>query len=375
MTEPKKKAPRKTAGKAATKRASVRAIRTVPAAKKPRAKRTAPVAPEVKPKAKRVTKTAASEQAAPKIPAGVIPPPEPAKQPKGGPGKIKPLAERIAGAKPGAPRHRSARMPPGPDGKIVLTPLEETFSFRVAAGEKQSAVFAELHPQSAEWKSSSIHTKAHELVNRPHVRARIAELLQKAAEHNNITIAEIIADLQAIRRADIREIVTHVVDCCRHCYGKRGAYQWTPAELKRAQDKRQRERSKDNSLPDIDASGGTGYDPRLPPRAECQECHGRGEANIIFGDMRNASPEALALFAGIKQGKDGKEVKLHDRMEAVEKLAKHIGFYERHNEQLAGTIANKQELDAIYDRKLRAGLERSAAAKGRLSRLGIKEGD
>ena len=45
------------------------------------------------------------------------------------------------------------------------------------------------------------------------------------------------------------------------------------------------------------------------------------------------SPAAAALYAGAEQTKYGLKVVMHDKVAAMEKLFKHLGLYEKDNEQ------------------------------------------
>ena len=60
----------------------------------------------------------------------------------------------------------------------------------------------------------------------------------------------------------------------------------------------------------------------------------------MLKDTRNLSPAAVALYAGVKQTKEGIEIKMHSKMDALEKLAKHVGLYEKDNQQKADPLAS-----------------------------------
>ena len=62
-------------------------------------------------------------------------------------------------------------------------------------------------------------------------------------------------------------------------------------------------------------------------------CCGDGHARIVVSDTGQLSPAAASLFAGAKQTRDGFEIKLHDKLAALEKLFRHLGLYEHDNEQ------------------------------------------
>lgn len=137
--------------------------------------------------------------------------------------------------------------------------------------------------------------------------------------------------------ADVRELVEYRVGCCRYCHGKDNRYQRTSGEMERAEAEHAKvneaaiEAGKPTTL--FDPQGGIGFDKRLPPNKECQECFGEGVGRTIFKDTATISPAAAALFAGVKETKDGLEIKTHSQLDALEKVAKHLGLYEKDNKQ------------------------------------------
>lgn len=63
------------------------------------------------------------------------------------------------------------------------------------------------------------------------------------------------------------------------------------------------------------------------PAAGCHKCNGDGVPQVIVKDTRKLSPQAKALYAGIKVTKDGLEVKMHSKLDALEKVFRHLGLY------------------------------------------------
>ena len=47
----------------------------------------------------------------------------------------------------------------------------------------------------------------------------------------------------------------------------------------------------------------------------------------MYKDTSKISKAAASLFAGIKETKDGMEVKLHDKSSAMDKMFRHMGLY------------------------------------------------
>jgi phage terminase small subunit len=54
---------------------------------------------------------------------------------------------------------------------------------------------------------------------------------------------------------------------------------------------------------------------------------------ISFKDFMTLTPEQLEAIESIKQGRNGIELKLHGKSWTLEMIAKHIGFYEKDNDQ------------------------------------------
>lgn len=259
-------------------------------------------------------------------------------------------------------------------GETGLTAGEEAFAAALALGLSQSAAYRKAYPASARWKAETVHARASELAASSKVAGRFSEILRHAAEQNNVTQADVLRAYLNIATADPRALVAYVRGACRFCYGKGHQYQFTPAELLQARAAHAKASHKNPDAGDFSEAGGTGFDLRRPPADDCPECFGQGVGRVLVHDSASYDDKARALFAGVKEGKDGTEVKLHDQMAAWAQIARHVGFFERDNEQQAGTFANKDVLDEIYDRKLAAARERSEAVKGRVQRLGLDRG-
>jgi phage terminase small subunit len=89
--------------------------------------------------------------------------------------------------------------------------------------------------------------------------------------------------------------------------------------------------SKKNKKPtdvfSFDELGGVGFDARKPPNEKCPDCFGDGIGDAHFKDTRALSPSARRLYAGVKQTKDGLELKLHDQLNALITVGKHLGMF------------------------------------------------
>lgn len=179
--------------------------------------------------------------------------------------------------------------------------------------------------------------------------------------------------------ADPRELSEYRRGACRYCYGKFHRYQFTAGEWDRKMTEyaERQEKADEDGRPmpkEPDAKGGTGYDWRKPPYDDCPECFGLGEGRNIVKDTANLSPAALALFAGVKEGRDGIEVKMHDQMAARGVLAKYRKLYEDGANVNVQLVASA-ELDAIYSAGVAGAQSGKERVMGRGERLRKDLGD
>ncbi len=183
----------------------------------------------------------------------------------------------------------------------------------------------------AGWGDPECRRAGHFLLKKPHIRKQIDAALEVRLDRVRQGLEQVEANehfvLQTwfdIIRADTNEIVQHRRTCCRYCYGQDGGFQRTTRERKR--DYNAWKRSPEALTDEFDEQGGVGYDSTLAPNSECFECFGEGVSNVHFADTRDLTPAAAALYAGVKQTKDGVEVKLHSKEKALELMARHFGM-------------------------------------------------
>jgi hypothetical protein len=161
-------------------------------------------------------------------------------------------------------------------------------------------------------------------------KTRVAEAIQAAqaarAEKFEITADQLVRQNWTLANADPNELIQFRRVCCRHCYGINFEYQFTHAEMTRAFRKWEAQQTK-NSKEVFDRQGGEGFDRRKPPRDDCPECNGMGDGEVFLHDTRNLSVSARLLYAGVKQTKDGIEIKMHSQQDARSEVAKLLGFY------------------------------------------------
>lgn len=214
-----------------------------------------------------------------------------------------------------------------------MEPRQERFvqEYLVDLNATQAAIRAGYSEKSARQMGA-------ENLSKPSIQAAIAQAQQERAERTGITADRALREAWNVAIADARELVQVKVGCCRYCYGEGNRYQRTVGEMNR--DREAWAEKKDNAPADFDEKGGIGYDPLRMPFASCPECGGDGQPRVVLGDTRNLSPAAVSLYAGAKQTKDGIEIKMQDRGAALEKVFKHLGLYERDNQQKTDPLAS-----------------------------------
>jgi phage terminase small subunit len=180
-------------------------------------------------------------------------------------------------------------------------------------------------------KAKSCRDTAHHWLQQPDVQLCIAYRQKERGKAVGATAHEVLARLWAIATADAREVIAYQRRCCRYCYGKGHKYQRTAAELAKDRDAHVKtwanELASGATVPKFDVKGGAGFNPRRDPRDDCPECFGRGIGEALVTDTRDLSPAGAALYAGVKTTREGIEVKLQDRVAALEKVGQHLGMF------------------------------------------------
>lgn len=216
-----------------------------------------------------------------------------------------------------------------------LTPSEEAFCQAILVERSDyrayQAVFnTKGNKRGPQWAN----VKAREIVNRPHVAARIRELRNQAAQAAVVEIADVMREWFDIARADPNELISYRRVCCRHCYGRGNAYQWkneqefTDALVDAMDHNAQRKRNKQTERELPSKRGGTDFDHTKPPAVNCPNCKGEGVGEVHVCDTTKLSGPAAKLYAGVKVGKNGQiEILMRDQDAALLNLAKAMGAF------------------------------------------------
>jgi phage terminase small subunit len=214
-----------------------------------------------------------------------------------------------------------------------LTPQQEVFcqEYMKDLNGTQAAI-------RAGYSEKTSNEQAGRLLSKVSVRSRLDELRKERASRTNITADRVLTEAWNIATADPRELVEYRIGCCRFCYGEGHRYQRTAAEFERDEAAHSAlcEKAIMDGKPhpgEFDPKGGTGFNKLTDPNPECPECFGEGMGRTVFKDTSKVSKATASLFAGVKETKDGLEIKLHSKDGALEKLFKHLGLYELDNKQ------------------------------------------
>uniref|UniRef100_UPI00258BDA1F terminase small subunit n=1 Tax=Pseudomonas sp. TaxID=306 RepID=UPI00258BDA1F len=163
----------------------------------------------------------------------------------------------------------------------------------------------------------------YQLLQIPSVQDKIAEARAKLSERAEISQEMVLKRYWMIATANPNELMVHRRVCCRHCWGASHAYQWVDEdEFSRACAAAQRD-----DLPEPNDEGGYGFDRTERPHPKCPACKGEGYGDVLISDTRDVSPAAQALYAGVKQTKEGLEIKTLDQLAALDRVARHLGMF------------------------------------------------
>jgi phage terminase small subunit len=164
----------------------------------------------------------------------------------------------------------------------------------------------------------------HHITDSPEVADAIAKAYAERHAQVKVEASEVLRHVLAVATVDPNEIMEVRRGCCRHCHGIEHRYQYTTQrELNRA---RSNYNLTDESLVEEFEHGGLGFNAQLEPHAGCPQCGGEGSAYAHVKDTRHLSAAARSLYAGVKQTKDGIEVKLNSQDKSRELLMRHLGL-------------------------------------------------
>ncbi len=220
-----------------------------------------------------------------------------------------------------------------PDPKLTPKQLRFVAEYLVDLNGTQAAIRAGYSAKTAE-------QMAYQLLQKTSVKKAISAARKDQQDRTEITADRVLREAWNILTADARELVQVKVGCCRHCWGEGHRYQRTVAEYNHDHAEWLAKQSACKVQEDFEEQGGIGYTPLRAPHPECPECCGDGYSRVVLADTRKISPAAAALYAGAEQTKYGLKVVMHDKVAAMEKLFKHLGLYEKDNEQKSDPLTD-----------------------------------
>lgn len=214
---------------------------------------------------------------------------------------------------------RKARAPKS-DASRPLTPRQQLFvvEFMVDLNAMQAAI-------RAGYTASYAKHHAAELQAMPHVAAAIAEAMAVRVERVAVTADMVLERWWKIATANPNDLIQFRRTACRYCHGVDHAYQWQDLEeLSRATVEAAAATGKFKAPDD---SGGFGFSRTADPHPTCPKCDGEGYGQSHVNDTRRLKGPAALLYAGVKETKDGIEVKMIDQAKALENVARHLGMF------------------------------------------------
>ncbi len=203
-----------------------------------------------------------------------------------------------------------------------LTKFERKFSEEYVRTGSSSEAFLKSG-YSIPKDKAHIPIKTSALLKRPEIMAYIEELKEARAKRVGITHDMVLKRLWAIATADANDIVAVKVSNCRYCWGKDFKYQFTDAEVE--------QRLAEAERLDMDEpaeEGGGGFTLQRPPHPDCPACGGIGKQKLMVKDTTTLEGGARLLYAGAEPTRNGIKVKLHNQVEALVKVADHLGMFE-----------------------------------------------
>lgn len=184
-------------------------------------------------------------------------------------------------------------------------------------------------------RGNSAEAAASRLLSDVKVAAYVASRMAERSQRTEITQDMVLERWWAIATADANDVIQFRRICCRYCYGKNFEYQWADeaefvqalmvARLNNEAEKAKKKPGMEQPLPSD--AGGFGFVRSDPPHPKCPKCRGEGTPDVFAHDTRHLKGNARLLYAGVKVTQSGFEMKVHDQMAALDKVARHLGMY------------------------------------------------
>lgn len=222
-----------------------------------------------------------------------------------------------------------------------MTPKQQRFveEYLVDLNATQAAIRAGYSKKTA-------NEQAARLLANVSVQAAVAAARASLSERTEITQSMVLTRWWQIATADPNELIQFRRTCCRYCHGDDHAWQWRDAEEYAQAIAGARAAGK----PDPSDNGGYGFSSIADPHPTCRECEGEGVAMVHALDTRKLRGGARMLYAGVKQTKEGFEVKMQDQGKALENVARHLGMFKELHEHTGKGGGPIQTADVTTDK-------------------------
>lgn len=166
-----------------------------------------------------------------------------------------------------------------------------------------------------------------ENLTKPEIQSAIAAARGELQQRTTITQDAVLKQLWGVATADPNELIEYRRGCCRYCWGTDFRYQRTANEMERDEEMHAVLDHGPKPIGAFDRKGGIGYHLHRPANPQCPECFGDGVGYTFVKDTRNLSAEGKLLYAGVKETKDGIEVKMHSPGDARQLVGRHLGMF------------------------------------------------
>lgn len=244
--------------------------------------------------------------------------------------------------------------------EILLSDSEERFAEEYLIDLNGTHAYMRVVPGI---NAKSARTLGARMLAKVGVAQKVAALKQERSGRLQLDFDQVLKAASDIYFCDARELMQYWVGCCRYCWGQGHRFQRTDGELdhdRDAHEEKQDARTDGKAARAFNEKGGGGFQAAKKPNPNCPSCAGAGQGRAVINDTRTLSPAARALYAGVKEGKDGVEVKIHDKLTAGDKLFRHMGLYEKDNTGKLAEFTSLAALQVFADR-MAASRERQYA--------------
>ncbi len=152
------------------------------------------------------------------------------------------------------------------------------------------------------------------------VRREIDKIQKECQARLQLNTNVVISDILNVLTADPRELYNIRHAACRYCYGEDHLYQRTIGEYRRD------EFEANAKVKWFDPQGGPGFNPTKDPHPDCPECFGKGELVEEIKDLRELTPEQVALYVGGERTRNGLKLVMRSKDAAREAAARYLGM-------------------------------------------------